>query len=41
LVNRPCPQEVADLPTLVTCVKSQHEELLDTIRRGGPWLAST
>jgi hypothetical protein len=39
--NRPCPPEVTDLPALIACVKSQHEELRETIRRGGPWLAST
>jgi hypothetical protein len=39
--NRACPEWVADLPTLVACVKSQHEELRETIRRGGSWLAST
>jgi hypothetical protein len=41
LENRPCPPEVTDLGALVACVKSQHEELLDKIRRGGVWLAST
>jgi hypothetical protein len=41
LEKRQCPPEVQDMGSLVACVKSQHEELLDTIRQGGPWLAST
>ena len=39
--NRPCPSWVQDMVSLVACVQSQHQELLDTIRRGAPWLAST
>jgi hypothetical protein len=41
LENRPCPAEVRDLVALAACVKSQHEELLNTIKQGAPWLAST
>jgi hypothetical protein len=41
LENRPCPPEITDLGALTACVKSQHEELLDTIKQGAPWLAST
>jgi hypothetical protein len=39
--NRTCPPEVQDIGSLVACVKSQHQEILETIRRGGAWLAST
>jgi hypothetical protein len=39
--NRTCPPEVQDMGSLIACVKSQHQEILERTRRGGAWLAST